>query len=223
MPQSENVHDRLYADKRNTRGRSRSPHERPKSSTRRTSSVARSPKSKSRKSAKSRLNYKNPNELDTPSYDNTKEQATSNSRRYAPPSKTYGEMSKELKKHQWNEKNLVKIKDKLENKNEKLVKDLETERKISGDKDDQINNLKIRNSDLDKKVADYRLEIDRLQDEKYEDARKFRALKNKSYEYIEMINEMDEQLKICKNKLDKRGDKKSRNYRLERDSDSDWQ
>ena len=145
------------------------------------------------------------------------------SRNYGPPSKTYGEMSKELKTHKWNEKNLARLNKNLQTKNEKLTKNYETEIKLSNEKDEQIDQLKIRNSKLDRKLNKSRLEIDDLLDQNHEKEKKNRKLKAELYDKTELIRDLEEQLKICKNKLDKKGDKKSKNYRYKSSSpENDW-
>ena len=228
-PEDQYIKNRLRIIKNKEGRRSRSPHQRPSFYEASTQNEENEPRNK-----KFYKNFKvqvqnNPDnnsqiETTTPPDENSKDN-TKNIRKYGPPSMTYGQMAKKLKTHKWNESNLARINKNLTEKNEKLTKNYENEKKISAAKEEQVDNLKIRNCNLEKKLTKARIVIDESQDKIFEKNRKIKNLKSKNEDQAEYIEDLEDQLKICKDKLDKRGDRKSRNYRYRnvRDSESDWE
>ena len=133
---------------------------------------------------------------------------------YEPPSMTYGQMSKELKKHKSNAKNLAKINDDLKNKNMKLERDLSAEKKISGKKEEVILELKISNSAQEKQLAE----------SENENKRQRKIIRELERENQELNDDLVDQQKIIKRykyRLDKLDDENLRSFRKRRDG-SDW-
>ena len=226
-PEDQYIKNRLRIIKNKEGRRSRSPHQRPSFYEASTQNEENEPRNK-----KFYKNFKvqvqnNPDnnsqiETTTPPDENSKDN-TKNIRKYGPPSMTYGQMAKKLKTHKWNESNLARINKNLTEKNEKLTKNYENEKKISAAKEEQVDNLKIRNCNLEKKLTKARIVIDESQDKIFEKNRKIKNLKSKNEDQAEYIEDLEAQLKICKDKLDKRGDKKSKNYRFKNvREENDW-
>ena len=223
----ENIEKRLrnLEKREKRRKRSRSPHTRPSFDEASTFYNDDKPTKKYYKNFTiTAKNSKKDAETETASSTTNTKESTSKKSRYAPPSKTYGQMAKELKTHKWNEKNLARLNENLKLKNERSQKNYEIEKKISANKEDRIDLCKIKNIKLEKKLNQARHENDELNDEIYEKNKKIKKLKTQISDKDEYIADLEEQLRICKNKLDKKGDKKSKNYRYKnaRSSDSDW-
>ena len=131
---------------------------------------------------------------------------------YEPPSMTYGQMSKELKKHKSNARNLAKINEDLKSKNKKLERDLSNEKRTSENKDETIRKLKLSNSDYENQLAEAENDNNKLK-------RKIRSVERVKDDYVEDLVDQQKIIDKYKDRLDKFGDEnlRSRNRRQ-----NDW-
>ena len=161
-----------------------------------------------------RVKYSKNFETDTPE-ESTYSKSHNHPPYYEPPSMTYGQMSKELKKHKSNSKNLAKINEDLKSKNKKLERDLSAEKKVSESKDETIRRLKLSNADYERQLADDGNEKKKL-------AKIIRVLERENDEYVSEIKDQQDVIDKYRKRLDRSGDENLRSFRKRREDKSDW-
>ena len=159
----------------------------------------------------SKAKYDRNFENDTPE-ESTSSRSHNHPPYYEPPSMTYGQMSKELKKHKSNSRNLAKINEDLKSKNKKLERDLSAEKEASEKKDEVIRKLKLLNADYESQMAENENEKKKLK-------KTIRTIERENADYVDDLVDQKKIIDKYKIRLDKLDDDNLRSYKKRRDND----